>query len=144
MNLSLPATNVACQIGKFARSIKTFANSIIASSGRPRHARIMLHRLPPRERQVAEIVHQRGEASATEIRQALPEPLSNGAVRSMLSRLQSKGVVRRRRDGIRYVYLPAGVDPAVREAVLRRVSRDFFDGSLARAADAMIALRDAE
>ena len=104
----------------------------------------MLHRLPPRERQVAEIVHQRGEASAAEILNALPEPLSNGAVRSMLSRLQNKGVVRRRSDGKRFVYLPASANPAAREAVLRRVSRDYFEGSLARAADAMIALRDAE
>jgi predicted transcriptional regulator len=104
----------------------------------------MLHRLPPRERQVAEIVHQRGEASATEILDALPEPLSNGAVRSMLSRLQNKGVVRRRRDGKRFVYLPARANPAVRDAALRRVSREYFEGSLARAADAMIALRDAE
>ena len=104
----------------------------------------MLHRLPPRERQIAEIVHQRGEASATEIANALPVPLSSGAVRSMLSRLQNKGVIRRRRDGKRFVYLPARANPAAREAVLRRVSRDYFDGSLARAADAMIALRDAE
>ncbi len=104
----------------------------------------MLHRLPPRERQVAEIVHQRGEASATEILDALPEPLSNGAVRSMLTRLQRKGVVRRRRDGKRFVYLPAKANPAVRDAALRRVSREYFDGSLTRAADAMIALRDAE
>jgi predicted transcriptional regulator len=104
----------------------------------------MLHRLPPREREIAEIVHQRGEASATDILNALSEPLSNGAVRSMLSRLQTKGVVRRRRDGKRFVYLPARTDPALREAALRRVSRDYFDGSLARAADAMIALRDSE
>ena len=104
----------------------------------------MLHRLPPRERQIAELVHRRGEASATEIIAALPDPLSSAAVRSMLSRLQAKGVVRRRRDGKRFVYMPVRADPAAREAALRRVSRDLFDGSLSDAAEALIALRDRE
>lgn len=104
----------------------------------------MLHRLPPRERQVAEIVHRRGEASAAQIIDALPDSLSSAAVRSMLSRLQAKGVIRRRRDGKRFVYMPMRVGPAAREEALRRVSRDFFDGSLAEAAEAMIALRDRE
>ena len=104
----------------------------------------MMHRLPPRERQVAQIVHARGEASATDIINALPDPLSSAAVRSMLSRLQAKGVVRRRRDGKRFVYMPARIGAAAREEALRRVSRDYFDGSLAEAAEAMISLRDRE
>jgi len=102
----------------------------------------MLHRLPPRERQIAQIVHARGEASAAEIIDALPDALSSAAVRSMLSRLQTKGVIRRRRDGKRFLYMPARVAPAMREEALRRVSRDYFDGSLEQAAEALIALRD--
>ena len=104
----------------------------------------MLYKLPPRERQVAEIVHKRGEASAAEIIRVLPEPLSSSAVRSMLSRLVAKGVVRRRRDGKRFVYLPVRANPAARDAALRRVSREFFGGSLSDAADALIQLRDRE
>ncbi len=104
----------------------------------------MVSRLPPRERQVAQIVHARGEASAAEIMEALPDPLSSAAVRSMLSRLIGKGVVRRRRDGKRFLYLPAVANPAARDAALRRVSRDFFGGSIPEAADAMIRLRDRE
>ena len=102
----------------------------------------MLHRLAPRERQVAQIIYRRGEASAAEIVDALPDPLSNAAVRSMLSRLETKGVIRRRRDGKRYVYRPSRPGPAAREAALRRVSRDYFDGSLADAVATLIALRD--
>lgn len=104
----------------------------------------MIARLPHRERQIAEIVEHRGEASAAEILDALPDPISNAAVRSMLSRLEAKGVVRRRRDGKRYLYRPGSAGNAAREAALRRLSRDYFDGSLASAAAAMIALRDAE
>jgi predicted transcriptional regulator len=104
----------------------------------------MVSRLPPRERQVAQIVHARGEASAAEIIQALPDPLSSAAVRSMLTRLINKGVVRRRRDGKRFLYLPTAANPAAGDEALRRVSRDFFGGSISDAADAMIRLRDRE
>ena len=102
----------------------------------------MIHKLAPRERQVAEIVHGRGEVSAAEIIRALPDPLSSAAVRSMLSRLIAKGVVRRRRDGKRFLYLPVRANPAVRDAALRRLSRDYFGGSITDATDAMIRLRD--
>lgn len=104
----------------------------------------MIDRLPPRERQVAQIVYARGEASAAEVIRALPDPLSSAAVRSMLSRLIGKGIVRRRRDGKRFLYVPATANPAARDAALRRISRDYFGGSIAEATDAMIRLRDRE
>jgi len=98
---------------------------------------IRIRRLAPREREVAELVYSRGEASATEICEALSEPLSNAAVRSMLGRLERKGLVRRRKEGRRYLYLPALADQSVREIALRRVSHDYFGGSLAAAAVAL-------
>ena len=104
----------------------------------------MIDRLPPRERQVAQVVYARGEASANEVIAALPDLLSSAAVRSMLSRLVTKGVVRRRRDGKRFLYVPSVASPAARDAALRRISRDYFGGSLTDAADAMIRLRDRE
>lgn len=103
-----------------------------------------ISRLAPREREVAEIVCALGEASAGEIERALAAPLSNSAVRSMLSRLQAKGVLRRRREGKSYYYAAAGTEPAARDAALRRVARDHFGGSLAAAAAAMLALAHAD
>lgn len=90
--------------------------------------------LPRREREIADIVYAQGEASAAEVCRALPDPLSNAAVRSMLTRLEKKGVLRRRRQGNRHFYAPAATDRAAREAALRRVARDYFGGSLAEAA----------
>ena len=87
--------------------------------------------LPRREREIADIVYAQGEASAAEICRALPDPLSNAAVRSMLTRLEKKGVLRRRKQGNRHFYAPAATDQAARESALRRVSRDHFGGSLA-------------
>ena len=94
--------------------------------------------LAPREREVAEIVYARGEASATDVCSALSDPITNAAVRSMLTRLHAKGVLRRRKEGKRYVYVPAATDQAAREAALRKISRDYFGGSLAKTAAAVI------
>lgn len=94
----------------------------------------MLDRLPRREREVAEIVYASGEASAQDICRALPVRLSNAAVRSMLQRIEAKGVVRRRREGRKFLYSAVLPDRASREAALRRIAKDYFDGSLVRVA----------
>ena len=94
--------------------------------------------LPPREREIAEIVYAEGEASAADVCRALSDPLTNAAVRSMLTRLRAKGVLRRRKEGNRYFYAPAASDQAAREAALRKVSRDYFDGSLLETAAVLI------
>lgn len=104
----------------------------------------VLNRLPPRERQIAAIVYGRGAATASEVCASLPDPVSNAAVRSMLTRLVAKGVLIRRREGKRFHYLPAQLDES-RESALRRVSRDHFGGSMSRtaAAVAMLMVADA-
>lgn len=94
----------------------------------------MIDRLPPRERQIAHIVHAKGEASADEVRRALPDSLSSGAVRSMLQRIEAKGLLSRRRQGKKYLYRLAVPDRIARETALRRMSGDYFGGSLIRAA----------
>ena len=66
--------------------------------------RDLIRHLARRERQVAERVGWIGEASAEEVRAALPDPLSNAAVRSMLRRLVAKGLLARRKLGRKFVY----------------------------------------
>ncbi len=67
----------------------------------------MSEELTRRERQISEVVFRLGEASATEIMQALPDQPANATVRTILTILEEKGVVVRRRDGKRYLYRPA-------------------------------------
>ncbi len=100
----------------------------------------MVDRLPPRERQITTIIIARGEASAGEIRAALPDPISDPAVRSMLTRLVAKNVLVRRKQGRKFLYRSAAGDPNVREAAVRRLSREHFGGSLARVAAIVTAL----
>jgi predicted transcriptional regulator len=97
--------------------------------------------LAVRECEVAGIVYACGRAmSADEVRVSLSDPLSNSAVRSMLCRLAAKGLLLRRKSGKKYLYMPALPDADARRAAMLRLAQDYFAGSLAEAAMAMLAL----
>ena len=104
--------------------------------------RINLKRLPPREREVADIVLMRGEATGREVVDALAVPISSSAVRSMLRRLEAKGVLRSERSGNKLLYLPSSRVLNSRESVLRRVAADYFEGSLSSLATCISAMED--
>lgn len=98
--------------------------------------------LTRREREILDALLELGdEASAEEIREKLPKPPGYSAVRTMLARLEGKGVIRHREKGLRYVYSPTTPRSAVRRSALRRLVRVFFGGS---PGDAVTALLDAE
>lgn len=105
----------------------------------------MKKRGPPltrREREILDALLELGdEASAEEIREKLPNPSGSSAVRTMLARLEGKGVIRHREKGLRYVYSPTTPRSAVRRSALQRLVRVFFGGS---PGDAVTALLDAE
>jgi len=124
------------------RSVEVAMSSPIAAADD--EAPNVLDRLPPREREVAIVVYRRGSATANDVCERLSDPISNAAVRSMLTRLVAKGVLVRRREGKRFHYLPAQLDDK-RESALRRLSREHFGGSLSRtaAAVAMLIVADA-
>ena len=58
--------------------------------------------LSRRERQIMDVVYRRGLASASEIREDLPDAPSDSAVRALLKILEDKGQVRRERSGVRF------------------------------------------
>jgi predicted transcriptional regulator len=58
----------------------------------------MLDALPPRERQIVDLLYARGEATVAEVCDGLPVVLSGSAVRAMLARLEGKGFVRRQQS----------------------------------------------
>lgn len=99
-------------------------------------------RLPPvsrRERQILDILFRLREATAAEIREALPDAPSYSAVRALLRIMEDKGHVIHREDGPRYVYLPSVATESASRSALRHVLDTFFEGS---AAGAMAALLD--
>jgi len=100
--------------------------------------------LSRRERQVMDILFQRGEATAAEVMADLPDPPSYSSVRSILTILVEKGHVLHREEGLRYVYLPAASTKRAREEALRHVIRTFFNGSTDQVIAAALRLSDSK
>ena len=93
--------------------------------------------LTRRERQIMDVLYERGEASVGEVRRALPQAPSYSAVRALMRKLLDKGHASYREDGARYVYRPVLARNRARRSALQRVVNTFFDGS---AADAVVGL----
>lgn len=100
----------------------------------------MLDGLPPRERQIVDILYLRGEATVSEVRQDLPDPLTASAVRAMLTRLEAKRVVERRESERGFVYAPAVPRAQAKHSALSQVVRVFFNGSPVGAASALLGM----
>ena len=62
--------------------------------------------LSRRERQIMDVLYQRGRATALEVQESLPDPPSYSAVRALLRILEDKGHVRHEQDGPRYIFTP--------------------------------------
>ena len=94
--------------------------------------------LSRREQQIMDIVYSRGQASAIEVLESLPDPPSYSAVRSLLRVLEEKGHLRHRQDGQRYVYSPTVARERAKRSALRRVLQTFFDDSAEEAVAALL------
>src|SRR4029434_7907756 len=80
--------------------------------------------LSRRERQIMDIIYARGEATAAEVGEALPDPPAHSTVRTLLRILEEKGHLKHREDGPRYVFLPTEPrEKASRSALKRLVER---------------------
>jgi predicted transcriptional regulator len=102
----------------------------------------MLSKLPPRERQIVDILYQQGPLAVADICDALPDQLSGSAVRAMLKRLEDKGYVHRSDSDRGYVYSPAVSDTVAKKSALSEIVRVFFNDSPASAASALLGMSD--
>ena len=98
----------------------------------------LLTDLSRRERQIMDLLFQRGRATAAEVRAGLPDPPSYSAVRAMLRVLEEKGHVRHAQEGQRYVYLPRLARERAKRSALRHVVKTFFDGSAEQVVAALL------
>ncbi|MGE3404561.1 MAG: BlaI/MecI/CopY family transcriptional regulator [Vicinamibacterales bacterium] len=87
-------------------------------------------KLSRREREIMDALFSLSEATAEDIRSRLIDPPSYSAVRAMLARLEGKGHIRHREDGLRYVYAPTVSRTAARRDALKQYVGTFFGGSL--------------
>lgn len=102
----------------------------------------MLSKLPPRERQIVDILYQNGSLSVADICDALPVQLSGSAVRAMLKRLEDKGFVQRSDSDRGFLFSPVLSDAVAKKSALSEIVRVFFNGSPASAASALLGMSD--
>src|SRR6185503_12295885 len=100
----------------------------------------MLSQLPPRERQIVDLLYEQGALTVAELCEALPDRLSGSAVRAMLKRLMDKGIVRRETSESGFVFSPTLTGKQARHTVLGHIVRTFFNGSPVSAASALLGM----
>jgi predicted transcriptional regulator len=84
--------------------------------------------LSRRERQIMDILYQRGKASVSEVRDVMKDAPGYSEVRAMLRVLEEKGHARHQAEGLKYVYVPTvGREKAKRSAV-KHLLDTFFAG----------------
>lgn len=97
-------------------------------------------RLTRREREIMNAVFALdNRASAEEIRARLSNPPGDAAVRVMLTRLEKKGFLKHRQEGLRYFYSATISPSAARRAALRENLETFFGGSAKQMMTALVA-----
>jgi BlaI family penicillinase repressor len=98
-----------------------------------------MDKLSRREREIMDVLHSLGDnAAAEEIRERLSDPPSYSAVRAMLAKLVTKGVIKHRAEGLRYVYSPVASRTAAQKKAVSNLMRVFFGGSASQAATALL------
>ena len=95
--------------------------------------------LARRERQIMDAIHHLGEASVSEVLEQLADPPTYSSVRTMIRHLESKGLLKHRQDGKRYLYKATQSRTVASRSALRNLLSVFFSGS---ATDAVAAILD--
>lgn len=100
----------------------------------------MLDKMPRREREVFETLCRLGSASAGAIRAAMPDAPSDSATRTLLRRLEARGLIAHQEVDQSYLYAPVEATEAIAQNALQRLVQTFFAGSAARATTALLEL----
>src|SRR5438552_15582681 len=94
--------------------------------------------LTRREREIMDILHRRGRATAHDVMADLADPPSYSAVRTFLRLLEERGHVRHEQDGPRYVYTPTVTRREAQRSALSHLVDTFFDGSIEAAVATLV------
>jgi predicted transcriptional regulator len=97
--------------------------------------------LSRRERQIMDILHRAGKATAADVLDGLPEAPSYSAVRALLKILETKGHIRHEEEGRAYVYMPIARRTDARQSALSHLLKTFFDNSAEQAVAALLAIK---
>jgi BlaI family penicillinase repressor len=85
--------------------------------------------LSRRERQIMDVLYQRGKASAADVREGMTDAPSYSAVRAMLRVLEEKGHITHSMDGVKYVFSPTVRRDKSKRSALKHLLDTFFNDS---------------
>jgi BlaI family penicillinase repressor len=85
--------------------------------------------LSRREREIMDILYHRGKATASEVRETMPDAPSYSAVRAMLRILEEKGHTRHESEGLRYIYSPTVPRDKAKRSAVKHLLSTFFNDS---------------
>ena len=95
--------------------------------------------LARRERQIMDVIFKLGEATVGEVLERLPDPPSYSSVRTIIRKIEAKGLLSHRQDGKRYVYRAKQSRETASRTALQKLMDVFFSGS---APDTVAAIMD--
>ena len=98
--------------------------------------------LSRRERQIMDVVYQRGAITANQLLTLMPDPPSSSAIRTLLRILEEKGHLRHRRDGVRFIYTPTRPQKDAAQHALTHLVKTFFGGSVEKVVSALVSESD--
>jgi BlaI family penicillinase repressor len=100
--------------------------------------------LSRRERQILDILYERGRATAAEVQAGLPDPPSYSTIRALLRVLEEKGHVQHQSAGQRYVFSPKVPRERARRTALKRLLQTFFNDSVGEAVATLLNVSEAK
>lgn len=86
--------------------------------------------LSPLESDVMDLVWRLGQATADDVHQVMADRLTNPSVRTILKRIEAKGLLSHTREGRAFVYRPRVGQDAVARGALQKVLEKFYAGSV--------------
>jgi BlaI family penicillinase repressor len=100
---------------------------------------LLTEKLTRREREIMDALFALGDhGSVEDIRERLTDAPSYSAVRAMLVKLEAKGFVKHREQGLRYVYVPTTSRATAQRKALQKLVHVFFGGSPSQTATALL------
>lgn len=102
----------------------------------------LLDQLSRRERQLMDMIYEMGHASARDLQNQHQDNLSNSSIRTFLSIMVEKGLLKKKKEGKKFLYYPAKARQGAAKSALNRMVQTFFGGSVESAVAGLLNLSD--
>jgi predicted transcriptional regulator len=95
-------------------------------------------KLSRRERQIMDVLYQKGRATAADVLHSISDPPSYSAIRALLRILEQKGHIRHEESEGKYIFIPTVRRDRAKRSAIRHILETFFNGSPEEAVAALL------